>query len=74
MIPKHIIDQIFETARIEDVIGDFVNLKKSGSSLKGLSPFADEKTPSFMVSPVKQIFKDFSSGKGGNVVTFLMEH
>lgn len=74
MIPKHIIDQIFEAARIEDVIGDFVNLKKSGSSLKGLSPFADEKTPSFMVSPVKQIFKDFSSGKGGNVVTFLMEH
>ena len=74
MIPKHIIDQIFETARIEDVIGYFVNLKKSGSSLKGLSPFADEKTPSFMVSPVKQIFKDFSSGKGGNVVTFLMEH
>jgi DNA primase len=74
LIPKHIIDQIFETARIEDVIGDFVNLKKSGSSLKGLSPFADEKTPSFMVSPVKQIFKDFSSGKGGNVVTFLMEH
>lgn len=74
MIPKHIIDQIFEAARIEEVIGEFVNLKRSGSNLKGLSPFTDEKTPSFMVSPGKQIFKDFSSGKGGNVVTFLMEH
>ena len=45
-----------------------------GSNLKGLSPFVDEKSPSFIVSPVKQIWKDFSSGKGGNVVTFLMEH
>lgn len=74
MIPKHIIDQIFEAARIEDVVADYVNLKKAGSNLKGLSPFVDEKTPSFMVSPAKQIFKDFSSGKGGNVVSFLMEH
>lgn len=73
MITKETIDEIMQTARIEEVIGDFVNLKKSGSSLKGLSPFVDEKTPSFMVSPGKQIFKDFSSGKGGNVVTFLME-
>jgi DNA primase len=56
------------------VIGDFVQLKKSGSSFKGLSPFSDERSPSFMVSPVKQIWKDFSSGKGGNAVTFLMEH
>jgi DNA primase len=56
------------------VIGDFVQLKKSGSNFKGLSPFSDERTPSFMVSPVKQIWKDFSSGKGGNVVAFLMEH
>lgn len=62
-----------QTARIEEVIGEFVNLKRSGSSLKGLSPFVDEKTPSFMVSPVKQIFKCFSSGKGGTVVSFLME-
>lgn len=61
-------------ARVEEVIGDFVNLKKSGSNFKGLSPFTDERTPSFMVSPVKQIWKDFSSGKGGNVVAFLMEH
>jgi len=74
MIPKHIIDQIFETARIEEVIGQFVSLKKSGSNYKGLSPFVNEKTPSFMVSPAKGIFKDFSSGKGGNVVSFLMEH
>lgn len=74
MIPKHIIDEIMATARIEEVIGDFVALKKSGSDLKALSPFSQEKTPSFYVSPNKQIFKDFSSGKGGNVVTFLMEH
>ena len=65
---------MFETARVEEVIGDFVQLKKAGSNFKGLSPFTDERTPSFMVSPVKQIWKDFSSGKGGNVVTFLMEH
>lgn len=68
------INQIFETARIEEVIGDFVQLKRAGSNLKGLSPFNNEKSPSFMVSPAKQIFKDFSSGKGGTVVTFLMEH
>lgn len=74
MIPKDIIDKIFETAHIEEVIGEFVNLKKSGSNFKGLSPFVNEKTPSFMVSPAKGIFKDFSSGKGGNVVSFLMEH
>ena len=74
MISKITIDQVFETARVEEVIGDFVQLKKSGSNFKGLSPFSDERTPSFMVSPVKQIWKDFSSGKGGNAVTFLMEH
>jgi len=74
MILRQTIDTIFSAARVEEVIGDFVSLKRSGSNLKGLSPFADEKTPSFMVSPAKQIWKDFSSGKGGNVVTFLMEH
>lgn len=74
MISKTTIDAVFETARVEEVIGDFVQLKKSGSNFKGLSPFTDERTPSFMVSPVKQIWKDFSSGKGGNVVAFLMEH
>ena len=73
MIKKETIDKIFDTARVEEVIGDFVNLKRSGSNLKGYSPFNDEKSPSFMVSPSKQIWKDFSSGKGGNVVTFLME-
>ncbi len=74
MISKTTIDQVYDTARIEEVIGDFVQLKKSGANYKGLSPFTDERTPSFMVSPVKQIWKDFSSGKGGNVVAFVMEH
>lgn len=74
MITKETIDQIFQTARVEEVIGDFVQLKKSGSNYKGLSPFTQEKSPSFMVSPAKQIWKDFSSGKGGSVVAFLMEH
>ena len=74
MISKITIDKVFETALVEEVIGDFIQLKKSGSNFKGLSPFSDEKTPSFMVSPAKQIWKDFSSGKGGNVVAFLMEH
>ncbi len=74
MINRSTIDKVFDTARVEEVIGDFVHLKKAGSNFKGLSPFTDEKTPSFMVSPVKQIWKDFSTGKGGNVVTFLMEH
>lgn len=72
-IPQETIEQIFSTSRIEEVIGEFVDLKKSGSNLKGLSPFNNEKSPSFMVSPAKQIFKCFSSGKGGNAVTFLME-
>jgi len=74
MISKSTIETVFETARVEEVIGDFVNLKRAGTNLKGLSPFSEEKSPSFMVSPVKQIWKDFSSGKGGNAVTFLMEH
>ena len=73
MIPSHIVDDIMQTSRIEEVIGEFVNLKRAGSNLKGLSPFTDEKTPSFVVSPAKQIFKCFSTGKGGTVVTFLME-
>lgn len=74
MISRETIDKVFETARVEEVIGDFVQLKRAGSNYKGLSPFSDERSPSFMVSPVKQIWKDFSSGKGGSVVTFLMEH
>ncbi|SDG68957.1 DNA primase [Psychroflexus sediminis] len=74
MISKTTIDKVFDISRVEEVIGDYVQLKKSGSNFKGLSPFTEERTPSFMVSPVKQIWKDFSSGKGGNVVAFLMEH
>lgn len=73
-ISKNTIDKIFEAVIIEDVISDFVNLKKTGANYKGLSPFNDEKTPSFVVSPSKEIWKDFSSGKGGNVISFLMEH
>ena len=74
MITRQTIDIIMAEARIEEVVGDFVHLKKSGSSYKALSPFSNEKTPSFFVSPSKGIFKDFSSGKGGNAVTFLMDH
>ena len=74
MISKATIDQVFEAARVEEVIGDFVQLKKSGTNYKGLSPFSEERSPSFMVSPVKQIWKDFSSGKGGTAISFLMEH
>ncbi len=73
MIPPHIVDDILQASRIEEVIGEFVNLKRAGSNLKGMSPFTDEKTASFVVSPAKQIFKCFSSGRGGNVVSFLME-
>ena len=73
-IPPHIIDDIMQTALIEEVIGIFVELKRSGANLKGFSPFTEEKKPSFVVSPSKQIFKCFKSGKGGKVVTFLMEH
>nr|WP_315231796.1 DNA primase [uncultured Flavobacterium sp.] len=74
MISKATIDTVFETARVEEVIGDFVHLKRAGSNFKGLSPFSEERSPSFMVSPAKGIWKDFSSGKGGNSVAFLMEH
>ncbi len=74
MISRTTIDAVFDAARVEEVIGDFVQLKKAGSNYKGLSPFTDERSPSFMVSPVKQIWKDFSSGKGGNAVAFIMEH
>lgn len=73
-ISKDTIDKIMDTVRIEEVIGEFVNLKKSGQNFKGFSPFVDEKNPSFFVSPAKNIFKCFSSNKGGSVITFLMEH
>ena len=73
MITQETIQQVLEIARIEEIVGDFVTLKKAGQNYKGLSPFSAEKTPSFMVSPAKGIFKDFSSGKGGDVIRFLME-
>lgn len=74
MITKESIDKIYDAIRVEEVIEDFVQLKRAGSNFKGLSPFSNEQTPSFMVSPAKQIWKDFSSGKGGNAIAFLMEH
>lgn len=73
MISKATIDKIFSTIRVEEIVGEYVQLKRAGSNFKGLSPFHDEKTPSFVVSPSKQIWKDFSSGKGGTAISFLME-
>lgn len=73
MILKSTVDRIMEATDIVEVIGEFVQLKKRGANYVGLSPFANERTPSFTVSPAKGIFKDFSSGKGGSAVTFLME-
>ena len=74
MIRRDTIQTIIETARIEEVIGDFVSLKKRGSNYVGLCPFHNEKTPSFSVSPSKGIYKCFGCGKAGNVVNFVMEH
>ena len=73
MIPKDTIDQIFETASIEEVVGDFVSLKKRGVNYIGNCPFHNEKTPSFTVSPTKRIYKCFGCGKGGNSINFIME-
>ncbi|AZI32037.1 DNA primase [Kaistella carnis] len=73
MISKQTIDKIFSAVRVEEIIGEYVQLKRAGSNFKGLSPFHDEKSPSFVVSPSKQIWKDFSSGKGGTAISFLME-
>ncbi|MGZ3767699.1 MAG: DNA primase [Mucilaginibacter sp.] len=73
MITKPTIDRIMEAIDIVEVVGEFVQLKKRGANYVGLSPFSNERTPSFTVSPAKGIFKDFSSGKGGSAVTFLME-
>ncbi|MBU8881949.1 DNA primase [Kaistella sp. DKR-2] len=73
MISKATIDKIFSTIRVEEIIGEYVQLKRAGSNFKGLSPFHEEKSPSFVVSPSKQIWKDFSSGKGGTAISFLME-
>ena len=73
MIPRETIDRIFSAARIEDVVGDYVSLKKRGANLIGLCPFHDEKTGSFTVSPSKGIFKCFGCGKAGHSVGFIME-
>lgn len=72
-IPSHIVDQIYNATDIVEVIGEYVTLKKKGANFWALSPFANEKTPSFAVNPVKNIYKDFSSGRGGNAINFLME-
>lgn len=74
MIPKETVDKILESARIEEVVGDFVHLKKRGTSLIGLCPFHNEATPSFHVSVSKGIFKCFGCGKGGDSTRFIMDH
>lgn len=74
MIPQSKIEEIIRAASIEEVVGDYVRLKRRGSSLTGLCPFHNEKTPSFSVSPAKGVFKCFGCGKAGNVVNFVMEH
>ena len=73
MISRDTIDDIKNRIDIVDVVGDFVTLKRSGQNYKALSPFSQEKTPSFYVVPSKGIFKDFSSGKGGDGITFVIE-
>src|SRR5215831_9198563 len=67
------VEEVKSRLSIEDVIGEYVQLKRAGRNFKGLSPFSSERTPSFMVSPEKQIWHDFSSGKGGNMFSFVME-
>lgn len=74
MIDKETIDKIFDAARIDEVVGEFVTLKKRGANLLGVCPFHNEKTPSFTVSPAKGIYKCFGCGKGGNSVNFIMDH
>ncbi len=74
MIPKETIDDIFNAARIEEVVGDFVRLKKQGANYMGLCPFHDDRSPSMSVSPVKGIYKCFSCGASGNTISFLMDH
>ena len=74
MIDRLTVDRILESARIEEVVGDFVSLKRRGANYVACCPFHQEKTPSFSVSPSKGIFKCFGCGKAGSVVTFVMEH
>ncbi len=74
MIPRETVDKIIEAARVEEVLGEFITLKKRGANLLGLCPFHGEKTPSFTVSPVKGIYKCFGCDKAGNSVNFIMDH
>ena len=74
MLDQATIDRITDAAQIQTVVSDYVTLRKRGVNLLGLCPFHNEKTPSFMVSPAKGIFKCFGCGKGGNSVHFIMEH
>jgi DNA primase len=72
-ISQAFIEKLLDETQLEDIIKDFVDLKREGANLKGLSPFAEERTPSFIVSPSKQLWKDFSTNKGGNnAISFLM--
>ncbi|MDP6568421.1 MAG: CHC2 zinc finger domain-containing protein, partial [Candidatus Marinimicrobia bacterium] len=74
LIPQETIDQIRDTADILDIVSDYVDLKRRGRNFFGLCPFHAEKTPSFSVAPEKQIFHCFGCGKGGNVISFVMEY
>ena len=74
MIPKETVNQIIETARIDEVVGEWVNLKKRGANMLGLCPFHNEKSPSFTVSPAKGIYKCFGCGEAGGSVNFIMAH
>ena len=74
MIPKETVDKIIDIARVDEVVGDFIALKRRGVNLLGLCPFHGEKSPSFTVSPAKGIYKCFGCGKGGAPVNFIMDH
>ena len=74
MIPPEVINKIFDIASIEEVVGEYVTLKRAGANFKGLCPFHDDKSPSMSVSPSKGIFKCFSCGEGGNIFQFIMQH
>lgn len=74
MIKESSIQEVLETAKVEDIVQDYVRLKRRGANLIGLCPFHTEKTPSFTVSPSKNLYKCFGCGEGGDAVKFLMEH
>ena len=73
MIPQHVIEQVRDRTDVTELVGQYVDLKRAGTNYKGLCPFHQERTPSFIVSPERQTFHCFGCGKGGNVFTFLME-